>query len=220
MSHSFALVDDAVRSVNTMDDYFNVGMDICTDIGLEFMENAKPEDDTSSCIHKFKDVMIKLVNMNNEVQALKTAVEEVKARDPENNETLAEVLEARLAVLKSNFPDAQYHEKVKEFQEKMSKAMKQESSSKTGQGEMEIEVSQETLTFKCPYTGKVMECPMRNKHCGHSYERDGILQYIKQRQKKAKCPVVGCANEKPIVQEDLVENRELKRYIERKIKSQ
>lgn len=35
-----------------------------------------------------------------------------------------------------------------------------------------------------------------------------------------RCPVGGCMNENPIKKEDLVENKELKRYIEKKIRQE
>lgn len=44
-----------------------------------------------------------------------------------------------------------------------------------------IEVTQETVNFRCPYTGKEMVNPVRNIHCNHNYEKDGILHYIKHR---------------------------------------
>ncbi|XP_053377926.1 uncharacterized protein LOC123528457 isoform X1 [Mercenaria mercenaria] len=81
--------------------------------------------------------------------------------------------------------------------------------------DMDVEMTQEKVNTRCPYTGMEMVYPVRNKHCGHNYDKDGIQQYIKQRKKKAKCPLGGCSNEKPIEMSDLEENKELKRYIER-----
>jgi len=56
----------------------------------------------------------------------------------------------------------------------------------TASGDGEVEISQEVMNTKCPYTGMEMVNPVRNKHCGHSYDREGILQYIKQRKHKAR----------------------------------
>lgn len=50
----------------------------------------------------------------------------------------------------------------------------------------DVEMTQATVNTKCPYTGKEMVVPMRNKICGHHYEKEGILQYIQQRKKKAR----------------------------------
>jgi SUMO ligase MMS21 Smc5/6 complex component len=50
----------------------------------------------------------------------------------------------------------------------------------------EVEMTQENVNTKCPYTGMEMVNPVRNKNCGHNYDMEGIQQYIKQRKKKAK----------------------------------
>eukprot|EP00569_Conticribra_weissflogii_P004135 CAMPEP_0171330652 /NCGR_PEP_ID=MMETSP0878-20121228/2160_1 /TAXON_ID=67004 /ORGANISM="Thalassiosira weissflogii, Strain CCMP1336" /LENGTH=300 /DNA_ID=CAMNT_0011831011 /DNA_START=105 /DNA_END=1007 /DNA_ORIENTATION=+ len=46
--------------------------------------------------------------------------------------------------------------------------------------------------FKCPITGMLFEDPVRNKVCGHTYSRAGLMQMVKNRKKT--CPVPGCAN--------------------------
>ena len=50
----------------------------------------------------------------------------------------------------------------------------------------DVEMTQTAINTKCPYTGKEMVVPMKNKICGHNYEKEGILQYIHQRKKKAR----------------------------------
>jgi len=46
---------------------------------------------------------------------------------------------------------------------------------------------------KCPITTKTIEVPCKNTSCDHVYEREAILQMIKQKGKnKLKCPVAGC----------------------------
>ena len=49
----------------------------------------------------------------------------------------------------------------------------------------DLMVEEETQTFKCPYTGKEMVDPVKNTTCGHSYAKEGIMIYIKQRGKRA-----------------------------------
>ena len=50
----------------------------------------------------------------------------------------------------------------------------------------EIVVTQQEVNTKCPYTGLEMQHPVRNKRCGHNYDRDGIKQFIKDRGARAK----------------------------------
>jgi hypothetical protein len=46
--------------------------------------------------------------------------------------------------------------------------------------------------LKCPFTGMLFENPVKNKVCGHVYDRAGLAQLLGMR--KATCPVPGCSN--------------------------
>ena len=54
----------------------------------------------------------------------------------------------------------------------------------------EIEVH-ETRTYKCPLVKTVMTHPMKNTTCGHHYERDAILEYVRR---FSDCPVAACGS--------------------------
>ncbi|KAK8797922.1 hypothetical protein WA171_005451 [Blastocystis sp. BT1] len=45
--------------------------------------------------------------------------------------------------------------------------------------------------FKCPITGELFENPVKNESCGHTYSKEGIMNYLKKRS-FAVCPVAGC----------------------------
>ncbi|ESN99211.1 hypothetical protein HELRODRAFT_162723 [Helobdella robusta] len=63
---------------------------------------------------------------------------------------------------------------------------------------------------KCPITQSTMIEPVRNKLCGHSYDRKGALQLINMRANKARCPVPGCANVEPLNEDQLEEDAQIK----------
>ena len=50
----------------------------------------------------------------------------------------------------------------------------------------DITMTQSDVNTRCPYTGKDMINPVKNKHCGHHYDKEGITHYIKIKGKKAK----------------------------------
>lgn len=39
--NEFRLVDDAVKSVKSSEEYINIGMAMCTEIALDFVENKQ-----------------------------------------------------------------------------------------------------------------------------------------------------------------------------------
>lgn len=45
--------------------------------------------------------------------------------------------------------------------------------------ESDISVIQQTVSMICPYTKQLMVEPVRNKICGHSYDKAAIQEYIK-----------------------------------------
>jgi|Transcript_13134 hypothetical protein len=48
-------------------------------------------------------------------------------------------------------------------------------------------------SLKCPFTSSFYEDPVRNKVCGHTYSRAGLMQLINTRGQQP-CPVTGCSN--------------------------
>ena len=48
----------------------------------------------------------------------------------------------------------------------------------------EVIMTEEEVGIKCPYTQQVMKYPIRNKHCGHNYEKEAILDFIRRRMLK------------------------------------
>ena len=44
----------------------------------------------------------------------------------------------------------------------------------------------EEVGIKCPYTQKVMKFPIKNKHCGHNYEKDAIFEFISNKKGNAR----------------------------------
>ena len=51
----------------------------------------------------------------------------------------------------------------------------------------DLAMTQTELNTKCPVTMKEMVKPVRNKHCGHSYDFDAAKQLIRNRQQARYC---------------------------------
>jgi SUMO ligase MMS21 Smc5/6 complex component len=68
-------------------------------------------------------------------------------------------------------------------------------------------------SLKCPITRQLFENPVKNKICGHSYDKEAIIQHLRIARNK-KCPVAGCNNIN-IKADQLLENIELTQEVRR-----
>jgi SUMO ligase MMS21 Smc5/6 complex component len=84
----------------------------------------------------------------------------------------------------------------------------------TADEDFAIENSQTDHIPMDPFTRHEVQEPLRNKHCKHVYDKEGITNYINQ-SRKARCPVIGCNNRQVITFNDLVEDLELSAQIQR-----
>lgn len=67
-----------------------------------------------------------------------------------------------------------------------------------------------------PITKTIINKPVKNKICGHIYDYDSIYDYLRQSKNKAKCPYIGCKNNK-LRGGDFNEDNVLKQRIEQYI---
>eukprot|EP00105_Crassostrea_gigas_P009268 XP_011424153.1 PREDICTED: E3 SUMO-protein ligase NSE2 [Crassostrea gigas] len=170
------------------------------------------------------------VQMERDLEDFMNSVEDVTNQAAQSQEAidLEESVEKRLQDYKnrSRKLPLEGHEKFLDLTEKIAGILNPDGEvncipqTPVCGGDEEMVLTQSDVNTRCPYTGKDMVNPVTNKHCKHNYDRDGIYYYIKIKKNKAKCPVGGCMNENPIKKEDLVENKELKRYIEKKIRQE
>lgn len=61
-----------------------------------------------------------------------------------------------------------------------------------------------------------MKQPVKNRHCGHSYDKSAIEEHIRRMGRKAKCPVVGCPQ--IIKKQDLEIDKTLARELKKRQK--
>ena len=76
----------------------------------------------------------------------------------------------------------------------------------------------ESLNFIDPISKKPIVDPVKNKNCGHSYEKSTILELI-SKNPNLRCPMVGCRITS-IKKSDLVDDPEFKRQIEKQQQQQ
>lgn len=74
------------------------------------------------------------------------------------------------------------------------------------------------IVHQDPYTKRTMKEPMKNKFCGHQYERDSVIEMI-MKARDEKCPIPGCSNRRILVEEDLERDLALKKEIKKQIRA-
>ncbi|XP_071105353.1 E3 SUMO-protein ligase NSE2-like [Haliotis cracherodii] len=219
----FAVVEQAINTVKQIQQYINVGMETTIDVAMDVVENDK---ENQKQVDELKSVMLDYVCMERDLEQFLAAVDHTKNKALESGEvsSLERDLDLKLKELqvenrKSNLKQ---HEKYTDLEQKIQELQNpdvagepQLSMPSTSAEDDEICMTEETVNTMCPYTRQEMKFPMQNKLCKHNYEKEAILEYISRRGKKAKCPVSGCANNKPIEQSDLEDHKTLRRYIER-----
>ena len=127
---------------------------------------------------------------------------------------------AKLPKQSSNYVNK--HVKMKEFESKVVIELQKilaPSPSDTTTGTIVTQdddgevVATETVSTIDPITRKEMTDPVKNTLCGHTYERNSIMQLISINSKQ-KCPMAGCANKNPVTQNHLIANSDVLKLIQ------
>ncbi|XP_062520816.1 E3 SUMO-protein ligase NSE2-like [Corticium candelabrum] len=98
------------------------------------------------------------------------------------------------------------------FMTKLSQLRAEEGENEEGNSQDDVVMSQVRETYKCPITQRLMEDPVTNSACSHSYSKAAILQLLQQRGSgRLRCPVCGDR----VFQQNLVADKEMERQIRR-----
>ena len=135
--------------------------------------------------------------------------------------------DAKLRLPKSSTNYIDKHSKMREFESKVALELQKITEKESGdEGVDEITVTQddegeliatEVVSTIDPITRKEMTDPVKNTLCGHTYERDSILQIIRKHP-KTKCPNAGCPNSNPVNENHLIVNSDVLKLIQKKNK--
>ncbi|XP_069587991.1 E3 SUMO-protein ligase NSE2 isoform X2 [Ranitomeya imitator] len=187
-------VDSLLSSLKNCQPYIDTGMDIATGVALDLLQTgceATEVDDMES-------VMLEYATMNRDLNQYISAVEEtmrkVRRHPPEEIPDLRQLVQATYEEqqrkntdedLKKNDKFLQFEEQLRDLKKQL--GVSQESNSPAFEDEdEEIAVTQTIANFICPITQMEMENPVKNKVCGHSYEKDAIVRMIKNKHEKSK----------------------------------
>jgi E3 SUMO-protein ligase NSE2 len=161
-----------------------------------------------------KNLAAKNVERERHVKTFVAAVNRVKQQieDNANNEDdssdfdFQKAINAEMNKIEETASDSQ----LEIFQEKLFLEILEKLGEHQGAVDDDVAIVQtgatQSVNLKCPITGSFMEDAMRNKLCGHSYSKTGIMAHIqtmRHNRNHCECPVPGCANKN--VQESQLE---------------
>ncbi|XP_049865870.1 E3 SUMO-protein ligase NSE2-like [Pectinophora gossypiella] len=138
------------------------------------------------------------------------AIRALEKTTNETNESNVDTLEDRfnehLSSLAKKKLKVDNHPYMKEFDSRVQKGMQQ---ARQNLDESDLAITESHDQYIDPITKKPISDPVKNKICGHIYEKESIYKFISLKN-RIKCPVVGCANTQHIQHQHLLSDEELK----------
>ncbi len=162
--------------------------------------NAKQWNEIENFVQAVKNVRSDVQRQNQSSAAAGGDGEEEAAdagadEAPDYERSIQEAMET---VRQSKESDPNYvslddHEMVISLRESLGEKVNKRSRNDDDDLEIVNNVGSDDIhALKCPITGMFFEDPVRNKVCGHTYDRKGLNQLFSTR--KTKCPIPGCSN--------------------------
>lgn len=217
-------VEASLSSLKNCQAYIDTGMDITTGVALDLIQTECDATDVDG----MESVMLEYAALNRDLNQYISAVEEtirkVKRDPPDEIPDLRQLVQKTyISNQKKNTDDAlkktdkflQFKEQLRDLRKQM--GVSQDSADQAlEEDDEEVAVTQSMANFSCPITQMEMVNPVKNKECGHTYEKEAIEKMIQRRHqlsKNARCPRVGCDISDMNIS-DLVPDSALKRAIE------
>ncbi|KAG8549717.1 hypothetical protein GDO81_019974 [Engystomops pustulosus] len=162
-------------------------------------------------------------DLNQYISAVEETVRKVKRDPPDEVPDLKSLVDTTYAAkqrknsdesLKKNDKFLQFKEQLRDLRKQM--GVPQDSRDQASDDDEDIAVTQSIANFTCPITQMEMVNPVKNKECGHTYEKEAIEKMIQRRhqqKKNARCPKIGC-DVSDMNESHLVPDTALRRAIE------
>ncbi|XP_066434883.1 E3 SUMO-protein ligase NSE2 [Eleutherodactylus coqui] len=222
---SAAAVETCLSSLKNCQGYIDTGVDITTGVALDLIQSGCD----AAAVADMESVMLEYAALNRDLTQYVRAVEEtmrkVRRDAPDEVPDLKELVYEAYAdhqrtntdeSLKKSDKFLQFKEQLRDLKKQMGVSQDSADAAPEDDDSEEVSVTQSFANFKCPITQSEMVSPVRNKVCGHKYEKEAIEKMIQTRQEKNKhtrCPRVGC-DVSHVRLSDLVPDKALKRAID------
>uniref|UniRef100_A0A1B0BRN3 E3 SUMO-protein ligase NSE2 n=1 Tax=Glossina palpalis gambiensis TaxID=67801 RepID=A0A1B0BRN3_9MUSC len=164
---------------------------------------------------RFLGLVARMCDIKNDAIRHAAALEVAK-----DSRTLAEFEEKyRIALVEQDQP---FHPKktadYKNFNASLARMHEEYSTNANDASTSDDMMIEEQICIKDPLTKLTMQNPVKNRKCGHHYEKSSIMNHINGGGQR--CPVVGCANKSYITSADLVDDPLFKIHLQNIIEDQ
>ncbi|KAM5157272.1 E3 SUMO-protein ligase NSE2 isoform 1-T2 [Mantella aurantiaca] len=220
---SFSSLDSSISSLKNCQTYVDTGMDIATGVALDLLQSGCDTVDVGSMEAVMLEYAAVNRDLNHYIKAVEETIGKLQQRQPEQIPNLKDLVQERYSALQSQNTDEELRQSAKfvQFKEQLKDLRKQmgmptEEPQVNSDEDEEIAVTQSIDNFICSITQMEMVNPVKNRICGHSYEKEAIEKLIQDRQRKrkpTKCPRIGC-DYHDVQVSDLIPDSALKRSIE------
>nr|XP_027232637.1 E3 SUMO-protein ligase NSE2-like [Penaeus vannamei] len=186
--------------------------------GLTVLNHIGDEHLRKKYMAELEEVMVSCAVAEHKVKIARQAAKNAKSLDNEEAAEANDVGELFDQCLKSLEDNTDLQEVVNnDSSVKSFRALLQNEKSGDNENDNEdgdLIVTQQEVNLIDPISMKRMTDPVRNKICGHVYERSSVVKMIKQSKRKGfSCPNVGCENRERLKMEDLEDAMDVKREI-------
>ncbi|KAK8742112.1 hypothetical protein OTU49_002122 [Cherax quadricarinatus] len=195
--------------------------DQTTKCAFSVLEYITDENLKTKYLKELEKVLVMCVESEHAVALSRRAAKEAEARSLDENTNLPSAQkfdEAYVENMEELEQDAVIEEiinnapSVKAFREQLQAQIVPVSANIDD--DTDLVTTQHTINLTDPISKMPMTDPVRNKHCGHVYERSTVTNMIKStKRKKFRCPCMGCGYREPIKLTDLEDALDVKRQI-------
>ena len=179
--------DRAIQNCKSSIERFAEGLETAQQLTEETLSDVSQDEQLQRQTDELKEILASYDKLQRDMQHTSRALAEITlpSRDVGDRIDVEKIFVEKLALLQAEEADKEEEE--------------------------DVVMSQVQETYRCPITQRIMENPVRNTACNHSYSKDAILELLQQRKGRLRCPVCG----DPVHQNKLVPNKDLERKIRR-----
>ncbi|KAE8599627.1 hypothetical protein XENTR_v10017264 [Xenopus tropicalis] len=199
---SFSSVDNSLSSLKSCQGYLSTGMDITASVALDLLETGCESTEVDALESAMLEYAEMERDLNQYIHAVEETVQKLRREQIEQVPDLLSQVQEKYATIqgKNTDEDLKKNGRFVQFKDQLREMRKQMGEKEEGEGAFEnvdedIAVMPSQQNFTCPITQMKMTNPVKNKVCGHTYEKEAIERIIQdkhQRKKRATCPIIGC----------------------------